>query len=440
MRRVNEVMREVIGSAISSDLQDPRIGFVTVTAVDTSPTFAMQSSTSACSAPRTSASARLAALRSAHGVLQAAINSELRLKRTPTLRFAYDESVERADRITRMLDRRARTDVRGRAPGRVEPLGQRCPGDGGAAGRSPTACAAIERFLLTTHEGPDGDALGSLLGLHGILTQLGKDSVMFLAEKEFPLPVEYRFMPLQEVFHEPPADLADRTVVFLDCGNIDRMPVEWLRDGADILNIDHHHDNTRFGSLNLVDDEAACTAEIIFELAGLLGAEITARDRDGALRRPDHRHRHVHVREHRRALPPGRGGADRGRRRRQRDLPPPLRAGPDGEAAAARAGARPGRASPRRQPLDRLRLRRRLRGDRRRRDADRGHHRLRPGARGHRGGRGDPRQAEQRRTPPARRACVRPTAPSTSPRSPARWAVAGTGAPPASPATSATTS
>jgi bifunctional oligoribonuclease and PAP phosphatase NrnA len=134
---------------------------------------------------------------------------------------------------------------------------------------------ADERFLLTTHEGPDGDALGSLLALHGILTQLGRDSVMFLAEKEFPLPVEYRFMPLQEVFHEPPADLADRTVVFLDCGNIDRMPVDWLQDGGDILNIDHHHDNTHFGSINLVDDTAACTAEIVFELAGLLGAEIT---------------------------------------------------------------------------------------------------------------------------------------------------------------------
>jgi bifunctional oligoribonuclease and PAP phosphatase NrnA len=132
-----------------------------------------------------------------------------------------------------------------------------------------------ERFLLTTHEGPDGDALGSLLGLHGILGLLGKDSVMFLAEKEFPLPVEYRFMPLQEVFHEPPADLSDRIVVFLDCGNIDRMPIEWLRNGTEILNIDHHHDNTRFGSINLVDGEASCTAEIVFEIAAELGVELT---------------------------------------------------------------------------------------------------------------------------------------------------------------------
>jgi phosphoesterase RecJ-like protein len=135
---------------------------------------------------------------------------------------------------------------------------------------------ARDRFLLTAHEGPDGDALGSLLGLHKVLTQLGKDSLMFMAAKEFPLPVEYRFLPLEEVFHEAPADMADRTVIFLDCGNLDRMPVEWLTaDGNDVINIDHHHDNTCFGDLNLVDVEASCTAEIVYDLALLLGAKIT---------------------------------------------------------------------------------------------------------------------------------------------------------------------
>jgi len=136
--------------------------------------------------------------------------------------------------------------------------------------------AGRDRFLLTAHEGPDGDALGSLLGMHQLLTQLGKDSVMFLAAKEFPLPIEYRFLPLEEVFHEPPADMADRTVVFLDCGNIDRMPVDFLTAGDnDVINIDHHHDNTRFGDFNLVSVEASCTAEIVYDLALLMGARIT---------------------------------------------------------------------------------------------------------------------------------------------------------------------
>ena len=134
---------------------------------------------------------------------------------------------------------------------------------------------ARERFLLTAHEGPDGDALGSLLGMHHLLTQLGKDSVMFMAAKEFPLPIEYRFLPLEEVFHEAPADMADRTVIFLDCGNIDRMPVDFLSaDGVFTINIDHHHDNTLFGDVNLVEVDASCTAEIVYELAVLLGVEI----------------------------------------------------------------------------------------------------------------------------------------------------------------------
>ena len=134
------------------------------------------------------------------------------------------------------------------------------------------AIAEGSRFLLTTHQGPDGDALGSLLAMHRALSQLGKDSVMFLPSSEFPLPVEYRFLPLQEVFHEAPADLAERTLIYLDCGNSDRMPVEWLAASKrPVINIDHHHDNTCFGDINLVDDRASSTAEIIFGLAEQLG-------------------------------------------------------------------------------------------------------------------------------------------------------------------------
>ena len=104
MRRVNEVMREVIGAAISTDLQDPRIGFVTVTAVETSPDLRHAVVHVSVLGSDEERGETLAALGSAHGVLQSAINSELRLKRTPALTFAYDDSIERADRITRMLD------------------------------------------------------------------------------------------------------------------------------------------------------------------------------------------------------------------------------------------------------------------------------------------------------------------------------------------------
>jgi bifunctional oligoribonuclease and PAP phosphatase NrnA len=136
---------------------------------------------------------------------------------------------------------------------------------------------AADKLLLTTHENPDGDALGSLIGMHKILEQLGKDSIMYLSPDEFPLPWEYRGLPLDEgLLMTPPRDVAERTIVFLDCGNIDRMPVDFLQeDGLHILNIDHHHDNTRFGTVNLVCPSASCTAEMVWRIAKELGAEIT---------------------------------------------------------------------------------------------------------------------------------------------------------------------
>jgi bifunctional oligoribonuclease and PAP phosphatase NrnA len=133
-----------------------------------------------------------------------------------------------------------------------------------------------ERLLLTTHENPDGDALGSLLAMHWILQQLGKDSLMYMSPDEFPLPWEYRGWTFEGLVGTPPADMDKRTIVFLDCGNIDRMPVDFLqREGLHILNIDHHHDNTRFGTVNLVVPEASCTAEIVWRLGRELAAEIT---------------------------------------------------------------------------------------------------------------------------------------------------------------------
>ena len=133
-----------------------------------------------------------------------------------------------------------------------------------------------DKLLLTTHENPDGDALGSLLAMHRMLEQLGKDSLMYMSPDEFPLPWEYRGFSFEGLVGTPPPDVAERTIVFLDCGNIDRMPVDFLQeDGLHILNIDHHHDNTRFGTVNLVRPEASCTAEIVWKLSKELEVLIT---------------------------------------------------------------------------------------------------------------------------------------------------------------------
>jgi phosphoesterase RecJ-like protein len=133
-----------------------------------------------------------------------------------------------------------------------------------------------DRFVLCTHEHPDGDALGSLAAMQHALTAMGKDALSFMAADEFPLPYEYRFLRLDGVVSVPPADLDERTIVFLDCGNIDRNPADVLkRDGAHIVNIDHHHDNTRFGTVNHVDPSASSTAEIVFRLVRELRVPLT---------------------------------------------------------------------------------------------------------------------------------------------------------------------
>ena len=104
MRRVNELMREVIGSAIASELEDPRIGFVTVTSVDTSSDLRSARVYVSVLGDAAEREATLTGLRSSHGVLQAAIARETRIKRTPTLTFHYDESLERGVRLSRLLE------------------------------------------------------------------------------------------------------------------------------------------------------------------------------------------------------------------------------------------------------------------------------------------------------------------------------------------------
>src|SRR5947208_104175 len=121
-----------------------------------------------------------------------------------------------------------------------------------------------DRFLVATHENPDGDALGSLLGITLGLRDLGKDAVMFLSG-DVPLPAEYRFMPLDDVLRgTPPADTADRVVLAVDCANDSRLgaAAETLLKAPLVVNVDHHHDNTRFGQINCVVADASSTGEI----------------------------------------------------------------------------------------------------------------------------------------------------------------------------------
>ena len=115
------------------------------------------------------------------------------------------------------------------------------------------AIRSHDRFLLVTHENPDGDALGSILATKLALDQLGKDSVMYLYG-DAPLPAEYSFMPLAELRRQLPDDWRERVLITLDCANESRLgpDPEPLAGAPLVVDIDHHHDNSRFGNVNLI--------------------------------------------------------------------------------------------------------------------------------------------------------------------------------------------
>lgn len=141
------------------------------------------------------------------------------------------------------------------------------------------ALRANERFVVTSHEAPDGDALGSLLGMGLALEQLGKDVVMFLGGPA-PLPAEYRFLGLEAehgLVRARPPDFGERVLVAVDCASPGRVGAEpGVVDAASFtVNIDHHHDNPRFGDVNLVVADASSTGEVLADVLLELGVELT---------------------------------------------------------------------------------------------------------------------------------------------------------------------
>jgi bifunctional oligoribonuclease and PAP phosphatase NrnA len=138
------------------------------------------------------------------------------------------------------------------------------------------AIRSHDRFLITTHENPDGDALGSILAMKLALQQLGKDGFLYLSGT-IPLPHEYDFMSLDGLSRQAPPDTAERVVLALDCANERRTgPDSGVLDAAPlVIDIDHHHDNTRFGDVNLVVPDASSTGEILYDLFHELGIEVT---------------------------------------------------------------------------------------------------------------------------------------------------------------------
>jgi phosphoesterase RecJ-like protein len=138
------------------------------------------------------------------------------------------------------------------------------------------AIRANDRFVVAAHENPDGDALGSMLSMSRALESLDKDVVMYLSGTA-PTPGEYGFLDLSDVSRELPPDLAERVLIAVDCANERRIgPPPTPVDGAKlVVNVDHHHDNSSFGDINLIVSDASSTAEIVRDVLADLGVPLT---------------------------------------------------------------------------------------------------------------------------------------------------------------------
>jgi bifunctional oligoribonuclease and PAP phosphatase NrnA len=137
------------------------------------------------------------------------------------------------------------------------------------------ALRSHDRFLVTTHENPDGDALGSLLAAKLGLEQLGKDAVMTLYG-DAPLPGEYAFMALEGLRRDWPKDADTRGLLAVDCANASRIADQSILERAPlVIDVDHHHDNTRFGNVNLIVPEASSTGEVLRDVFRELGVQLT---------------------------------------------------------------------------------------------------------------------------------------------------------------------
>src|SRR6187549_1234434 len=138
------------------------------------------------------------------------------------------------------------------------------------------AIRSNDRFLLVTHENPDGDALGSIRAMKLALDALGKESVMYVGG-EMALPPDYEFMALDDLRRQLPEDAATRVVLALDSATAPRtrVPPEVLEATPLVINVDHHHDNTRYGAINLVVPEASSTGEIVRDLLRELDVQLT---------------------------------------------------------------------------------------------------------------------------------------------------------------------
>ena len=346
--RVDELLRQEIGGIMTREVADPRVGFATITQVETTRDLRHAKVWVSVIGQPAERDATMAALRHAVPFIRHELGRTLRIKRIPDLHLQLDDTAERGTRLLHLLERdRSRGHARRRRPGRgIAADTDRARASArrsrrGAAVRGPQAGSerqasvpgrrAIEwrppdqarvvavtvdlgayldavpdvvverirgarRVLAVSHENPDADTIGATLGVSHLVAAHGGVTDPVCTD---PVPPVYDFVPGVERFRtDPDPDAPYDLLVISDCGSLERVGAVATRH-ADLFArlprvvIDHHASNQAADAADWIDPNAAATCEMVTLLAARLGVPLDAAD--GALADgPDGRHRHGH--------------------------------------------------------------------------------------------------------------------------------------------------
>jgi phosphoesterase RecJ-like protein len=255
-QRVAESIRQEIASLLSKGLKDPRIGFVSVMRVNMSPDLRYADVYVSLFGSEGERKASLIALRNSAGWVRREIGKAIRMRFTPEVRFLPDDTLDTVYHLEEVFERMHEEE-------KQTPMRRLSLED------AVDELRGAESVIISTHAGPDGDAVGSMLGMAQLLKTLGKKLIKCVMAD--PVPDTYSLLPGAEhiVSHasESIADTYDLAIL-LDAGNPERAgdAEEVLSLGKRLLIIDHHLDEGPHGAMGIIDSSYAATGEIVAEL------------------------------------------------------------------------------------------------------------------------------------------------------------------------------
>jgi len=254
-RRVGELVREEIAKLLTQGIKDPRVGFVSVMDVRMSPDLRYANVYVSLYGDEKAQKSSIIALRNASGWMRRELGKHLRMRMTPEIRFFPDETLDRVYQLEEVIheiheDRKQAPMLRITPEEVVEELKN------------------AESFLITSHVNPDGDAVGSVLGLRYLLEGLGKKAVTCaLAD---PVPARYRHMPGADAILSPEGNEAPAydLAIVVDVSQRDRVGAvaDWIGPEQRVLILDHHLDEQPDGDIGIVDTTFAAAGELVYTL------------------------------------------------------------------------------------------------------------------------------------------------------------------------------